>query len=184
MAQHKNMKTILIAIFVLIFVFMVVLYPFKIKWYFHFNLLKNMGFVVFKVMFIKLLCEKIKINERLEFEAEGEKTKNKKNKKFFKEYVLLLAKKVDVKHLDLFCDVGVGDDAYFVSMLSGYINAIGSALFSVFLNKYKDIKICYNTIPYYQEEKLEFAGKIIVSFNLINVFVSLYLARKTTKKEV
>ena len=88
----------------------------------------------------------------------------------------------ELKKIDTFCDVGAEDDAYFVSMLSGYIGSFLSIISSIFLNNYKGIKIFNYFNPNYNESKLEFSGKIIVEFNLIAVILSLLSTFKATKK--
>lgn len=164
----------------ILLIIMIVMYPFKIKWSFHINLLENVGFVVFKVLFIRLLCERFKINSKCEFEIEREKKKNKnKNSQiFFQGYIYNLAKLVDVKSIDMFTDIGYGDDAYFVSMLTGCVEASLMCLFSLFLNKYKSVKIFNKSESCYEKDVLMLTGKIIVSFNLMAVFVSLFNAYK------
>ena len=158
-------------------------YPFRIKWSFHFNILKNIGFVVFKVLFIRLLCERFKINNKCEFEYEKEKKKSKKNQEFFHEYIMALAKRVDVKRIDFFSEIGLVDDAYFLSMFDGFVSVGLYNLIGLFLNKYKDIKIFYDNTVVYEGEKLEFTGKIIVTFSLVSVIISVISALKILIKK-
>ena len=178
LTQYKSMKWLLIG-FIFMFILLVVTYPFKISWYFHINLLNNIGFVVFKVLFIRLMCERFKIDNHFEFQTEREK---KKNQVFFHNYIFCLSKRVDVKKIDVFCDVGSEEDAYFISMLNGYIDAVLAMVSGVFLNRFKSLKIFNNVEPYYEKSILEFTGKIIVSFNLISVLLSTIMAYKLTKK--
>ena len=89
LTQYKSMKWLLIG-FIFMFILLVVTYPFKISWYFHINLLNNIGFVVFKVLFIRLMCERFKIDNHFEFQTEREK-KKKKNQVFFHNYIFCLS---------------------------------------------------------------------------------------------
>ena len=174
------MKTTLIIILLFLLILMVVNYPLKIKWSFHFNVLKNIGFIVFKVFFIRLLSERVKINKEFEFVAEKEKGE-KKSSLFFKNYMLSLAKKVNVKNIDIICDLGA-DDAYFISVISGSALTFISSVIAFILNKYEDVKIYYDLLPNYNEYQFELTGKIIVSFTIVDVFKSLIEAFKLTKR--
>jgi len=174
-------STKLVIIFIVFFVLLFITYPFKITWRFHINLLENLGFVVFKVLFIRLLCERFKISN-FEIKTEREKEKKRKNE-FFKNYIICLAKRVNAKKIDLFFDVGAEDDAYFVSMLSGYVGALFSSLSALLLNRYSGVKIFNSFVPNYEKSELNITGKIIVEFNLITVFISLITALKLTIKQ-
>jgi len=175
------MKTALLILLITFFMILFISYPFKIKWSFHFNVLKNVGFVVFKVLFIRLTCERFKINNKCEIEIESEK-KKKKDDQFLKQYIYSLAKRVDVKRIDLFCDIGLKDDAYLLSMTCGYIDSFFNICYSVLLNRYVDLKIFYRCEPTYQRECLEATGKIIVTFSLIDVLISVYNAYRRYKR--
>lgn len=171
----------ILILFIILFIVLVVLYPFKITWRFHINLLENIGFLVFKVLFIRLTVERFKISNDFKIEKEKEK-ESKKDKTFFHNYILSLAKRVNAKKIDFFSDVGAKDDAYFVSVFSGYLGVCLSSIFCLILNRYSLVKIFNYFVPNYREPRLEFTGKIIVTFNLISVLISLFEAYKLTKK--
>lgn len=176
-AHSKSMKVILI-VSILIFILLIITYPFRIKWSFHFNVLENIGFVVFKVLFIRLLCERFKINNKCEIETEREKKKSKKSEIFFHSYIYNLAKRVDVKRIEFFSDIGFKEDACFISLCCGVVNVSIEMLKSLFLVKYDNVKLYTKNSIDYENNKLEFTGKIVVCFNLVVVFLSLIQAFK------
>ena len=168
--------------FIILLIVLIIGYPFKIKWSFHINLLENVGFVVFKVLFIRLTCERFKLNSRGQIEVERER-KEKRNKLLIQKYIYSLAKRVEVKNVDLFVDVGAENDAYFVSVLSGYIGASLSVVEALIINKYEKVKMYVFYIPNYEESKLECTGKIIVRFSLIDVAFAFIEALKSFIKQ-
>lgn len=181
-AQDRSMKTFFLILFIILIVLLVISYPLKVRCGFHVNLLLNVGYISFNLAFIRLLAERFKINNKLEFE--GEKERNSKHKKLLTSYINNLTRRVDVKKLDLFFDVGVKDEACFVSLFCGYINSIVIGLFAALLSKYKNLDIYLKTNPYFNKESLEATGEMIVTFNLIDVVVSLLKAINNTKRRV
>lgn len=166
---------------------MFITYPFKIKGVFHVDVLNNVGFIAFKVLFIKLTAIRFKLSKNGKIKTH--KLKKKKNNYLFTFYVLSLAQKVDVKKLELFFDFG-DEDPFVASMISGYVGSFCSTIVSVFLNKYKGIKVFTSFMPNFDKKQLETSGEFVVTFSLIDVTLSFvhalkkYINHKKEKKNV
>ena len=68
------------------------------------------------------------------------------------------------------------------NMILASIIIVTSALLGFYLNRFHSLKIFNDFTPYYDKSKLEFTGKIIVTFNLISVFIALISAYRLTKQ--
>jgi len=183
------MKAFLLVLFITFFIIAFITYPFKIKGVFHIDVYNNVGFIAFKVLFIKLAAVRFKLADNGQIKVHKLKKKKKKDNYLFTFYVLSLAQKVNVKKLELFFDFG-NEDPYFASLVSGYMGAITSSIISVFLNRYEGVKIFTSFIPKFDKNQLEASGEFVVTFSLIDVLLSFinalskYINHKKEKRNV
>lgn len=175
------MKGALLGIAVALFVVLIVIYPFKLKAVFHINVLEDLCFLAIKVFDIKLFCARFTITKEGKFDMDKFNKKKKKKKKdplLLSSYFMCLAKMLHFKKLELFFTGGSSENAYYVSMLCGYVNAISSALYAVLLNKYKHIKIYSDIDPDYGQDRLELSASVVISFSLLDMIISVICAYK------
>ncbi len=169
------MKATLLIVFIVLFVVLLLVYPFKIKGAFHFNAIEDVGFVVLKVFVIKLVCMRFRFNNKggLELKKYKKKKKKKKPVTLLGSYFMSLAKKLDVKKIQFFFSSGVPDNAYLVCMVNGAVETISASMFAVLLNKYKHLKIFSDVDPVFNENKLEVTASVVVSFCLLDMLLSV-----------
>jgi len=191
LTQDKSMKTLILILLIIFMIIAVLNYPFRIRGTFHVDVLNNIGFAVFKVLFIRLLSEKFKLSKSGKIEVEKEKNKKrKKNKILINKYFKCLSERSHVRRVDLFFDAGSKENVFFVSMLSGYVGVITSSISAVLINKYKDIKLFNSFKPSYNKDKLEVTGDLIASFSLKDMITSFicaviyYFKKKKERKNV
>lgn len=192
LTQSICMKVLILIFFIIQLLICIITYPFKMKGAIHINVLENIGFAVIKVFNIRLFSGRFKMSQdgHLSMEKEKKNKKKKKNKTLLQHYFISLAKKVDVKKAELFFNGGREDDACFVSLVSGYINVLMSSLFAVLMNKYKTMKTFLSVEPDYNKNRMEITATGVISFCLLDMFLSVvhafisYLKEKEIEKNV
>ena len=179
------MKEIVLIFFIILFVVSVITYPFKLKGALHINVIENIGFAVIKVFNIRLFNAKFKVASDGHFamEKEKEKKQKKKNKELHRLYFMCLAKKIDLKKSEFFFTTGSTSDACLVSLIGGYINVFVSSVIAVLMTKYKHMKSFVNIEPDYQKDRIEMTASAVISFSLLDMFVSIMCALINYKKE-
>lgn len=175
------MKEIALTCLIILFILLVIVYSFKVKIVFHFNVFEMVGFVSIKALGFKMFSGKFTINEQMQFELEKPKKKSKKKKKpisLLTVYFLTLAKRLSVKKFEWYFTCGSNTDASLVSLLCGYVLCLDSIVSSVLLNSYSHVKIYNDIDPIYDSDRLEASSNIVVSFCLLDMLVSLFVAYK------
>ena len=173
------MKITLIVIASVVLFNLAVCYPFKIKAALHINFLEDVGFGAVKVFAFKLFCAKFKLSPSGKLEVNSAVKKKKKKKKgtlIKKCYKKSLIKFLHIKKFEILLDIGYKDNAYFVSMLSGYLSVLSSSAIAVLQNKYKCIKTFHRINPIYSDNRLEVSGSLVVSFSLLHMVMSIVYA--------
>ena len=181
------MRVTLLVLFVLVLGILFVTYPFKFKALLHINALKDVGFGAVKVMHVRLFCARFNISSTGKLNMDSGIKKKKKKKKpvtFRKVYFTCLAKLLTVKKVEILFDGGCKDSAYLVALLNGYINALSAIGVSWLINKYRHIRVFYNASPYFNENRLEISGSVVVAVSLLDIFLSVIYAYYCYKKEV
>ena len=171
--QSKSMKVVFFIALILLVV-SIVIYPFKMKGAVHVNVVENIGFAVVRVFNIRLFSGRLKMASggKVSLEKEKNKKKKNKNKGLSRHYFLSLIKKVVVKKAELFFNGGAENNAHLVSMVSGYVNVFVSSIFAVFMNKYNHMKTFISIEPEYEKERLELTALGVISFSLLDMFLS------------
>lgn len=169
---------VLISLLVLLFV-IVILYPFKVKMSFHFDVFELVGFVSIKAYVFKLFSGKL-IFEDGHFELfRGEKKqKKKKPMPLLSEYFISLSKKLSVEKFEWYFTCGSDSDARFVSLVCAYVLSLDAMLSSVLLNRYKHVEIFNDIDPIFDKDDLQVSSRSVVSFSFFDVFLSLFVAYK------
>lgn len=172
------MKIILLVLSLFLLFSFLILYPFKVRMNFHFNLFELVGFVSIRAYSIKLFSGKIIFEEdHFEFDC-GKKKQKKKPMMLLKEYFVSLSKRISVEKFEWFFSCGSDSDAKLVSLLCVNILSLDAILSSVLLNKYKHVEIFNDIDPIYDKEELQVSSRIVVCFNFLDVFLSLFVAYK------
>lgn len=172
------MKIILLVLSSILFFSFLILYPFKVRIDFHFNIFELVGFVSIKAYLIKLFSGKIVFEEN-RFEVDcGKKKQKKKPLRLLKEYFVSLSKRISVRKFECFFSFGSDSDAKLVSLLCANVLSFDAILSSILLNKYKHVEIFNDIEPIYDKEELQVSSRIVVCFNFLDVFLSLFVAYK------
>ncbi len=172
------MKLALIIFASILFLILILTYPFKIKVATHINFLKDVGFLAIKFTAIKLFCGRFTITKNGKFEVKNavKKKKKKKNKEVRKKYFTCLASMISVRKFELFLDAGHESNAYLVSLICGYIGALTMTGVGALMNRYHGMKVFTRINPSYTEYRLELSGSIVLRFTLLHIILSLACA--------
>ena len=177
------MKCIFLIVLIVLFVALVLIYPFKLKGALHADLVNNVAFVVIKVFDIKLHSSKVQISDG-KIKIDKKKKKNKhKDKKLHHYYFMSLIKKVNVKKLEVMLDVGFKNNPYLTSMLCGGISLLISCLSVIILELYGSNRVFESVQPHYDYNIFELSGELVVSFTLLDMFISIISAIINKRKE-
>ena len=180
------MQTILIVFFILSFITMIFVFPFKIRFMVHANLVDLKSFYCFKFWRIKLLCGMAEIGQK------GEVVIKNSNNLFEGEYDKLfiqnLAKefweRLDVKKVELFFTGGFVEDSYSSAIVCGTMTSIVQSLYSYLSQKYDDVKMFQDITPTFHETNLELTCDVVVSISCLQVLLSIFGANKLKSRKL
>jgi len=178
-AKPKVMRESLLIAAIIIFVFLALIYHFKIKIAFHANILDGLGFISIKFFLFRLFSAKFVLTEEGKFEMDEPKKKPKKKKKaplLLMVYFGTLAKRLDIKKFEIYLTCGSNENAEFVSIMSGTLLSVASIVSGILLEKYKHLKIFTDIDPLYDKDALEISSSIVVSFCLLDMLIAVVYA--------
>lgn len=175
------MRELILFITIGLFIMLIIIYPFKVKFAMHFNVFEAVGFISLRSLCFKLFSAKIVLNEAGEIDLIRGKKKLKKKKKplsLLSVYFLTLAKRLAVKKFEWYFTCGSDKNADTVSLICGYVLSLDAVISSILLNKYSHVKIYKDIDPIFDKERLEVASSVVVSFCLFDMFISVFTAYK------
>lgn len=180
-----SMKSILIVFFIVGFLLMLIMFPFKIKVMAHLDLISMKCFYCFKVWRIKVLCGRAKIDGEKQVIVENSDnlvTLNL-NKDFISILIKTISKKIEVKKVKLFFTGGFVEDSYASALVCGSVSAITKAVYSILSQTYKNVEIYEDVTPTFNETNLDVSVKIGLCVSLFSVLVSLIKADRIKTKQ-
>lgn len=178
-SQSKIMRDTFLVVCVLLFVVLILWYPFKVKIAVHLNVFDAIGFVSIRSLCFKLFSAKIQINENGRLELLQAKKKQQKKRKPFSllsVYFMTLAKRLSVKKFEWYFTYGSNKNADIVALICGYVLAFDSIVSGVLLNRYNHVKIYNDIDPIFDDNRFEVSTSVVVSFCLFDMFVSVFIA--------
>ena len=177
------MRNLLIVFFIISFIFLIVIFPFKTRLMGHINLVDLKCYYSLKSWIIKLLCGKIEfVNGR--FEVKNEDTIISKSYK--NEYIKMVGKEivseVDIKKVEVFFTGGFKEDSFSSAIMCGSIISFVETLFAYLSLKYDGVKMFKDIEPTFEENNLEVTLDLVVSISLWRIVSCFLRAGKNVEK--
>lgn len=178
------MRNLLIVFLSLTLFLMILLFPFKIRFMTHINLLKKKAFYSLKILGIKLLCGRAYIDEDNKFVVENSINiiKNNSNKDFILSFSKNFLSRMNVKKLELFFTGGLDNDSYSSAILCGVMSASVETLYSVLSLKYDHVRLYEDIKPTFNSTSFELTVDVVVSISLFSLVISLIKASLSSDK--
>lgn len=174
------MRNLLIVFFVIIFLILIITFPFKTRLMGHINLLEMKGFYSFKVWRVKLLCGKIFLNNLNEFEIQN--SNNMLNGEIDKNFLGALSKdvikKLEIEKIELFFTGGVSENSFMSAMMCGTVLSLIQTLYGYLSEQYECVHLYEDIVPTYNENNFELTFDIVVKISLFQICLSLIKAQK------
>ena len=176
------MRNLLIVFFVICFLFLIAIFPFKTRIMGHLNLMELKCFYSLKVWLINLISGKI-VFEDGKFEMTNEDSIL--TKAYNNEYMKLVGKEImssiDIKKLEIFFDGGFKDNSFSSAIMCGSVISFVETLFAYLSLKFDNVKMFKDIKPTFDENNLELTLDIVVSISLWKIVRCLIYAGKKNK---
>lgn len=178
------MKNVLIVFFIVCFFIMVLVFPFKVRCMGHFNILKLIGFYSLKIMNLKLINGRIMFRDgKLQIENSVNRIENGLSSGFTQNFTKELLSKLDVKKVELFFSGGIADNSFSSAIICGTISAFINSIYSIFSQKYENVKLYEDVDAKFGENNFEITFDIVISISFIAIIVSVLKALKLKNRE-
>lgn len=176
------MNAILIVFFIILFVILISILPFKVRMMSHLNLITLKLFYSFKFYRFKILCGKAEIvNGKFNILNSNNIIKGNVDKNFASEYLKNISKKMDIKKVELFFEGGFVEDSYLSAIMCGTITSSVRTIYSVLSLKYKNVKLYENILPTFYDTNLELTFDFVISISILQIFMCLIKSSKNIK---
>lgn len=168
------MKSILIVFFIVTLLFLLLIFPFKIRFMTHFNFLKLKGFYSVKILNIKLLSGMIyRKNGEIKVENSADMFSGNMSKPFMKKLIGELFNKLDVKKVEIFFTGGFAENSFSSAIMCGSVTSFVQTLYSILSQKYLNVKLYEDIAPTFKKDSLELTLDIVLSLNIFNIITSI-----------
>ena len=174
------MKSMLIVFFILVFLLMIMFFPFKIRLMSHVNLITAKCFYCFKFWRLKFLCGKIVLNEngKIEMHNSNNLLSGEYDKVFVSELSKQFLKRLDVKKMELFFTGGFVEDSYASAILCGTISSFVQTLYSFLSQRYENVKMFEDVLPTFHETNLELTFDVVVCISFFQMVLGVIKANR------
>lgn len=165
--------------FIFLLLFLILILPFKIKIGLHINVLENKGFYLIKVLFIKMLCGRVRIKEgKLEFENNNDLIfKKSKDEVYLNKVFMCLLSEMEICDLQIFIEFGNKSDAAQTAIFCGALESVLSGLFAVLKTKFNYMYQFLDIDTNYNKDALEATVGTIISISLWQILKCLIKAK-------
>lgn len=179
------MKSLLIVFFIVVLIFMIMLFPFKVRVATHINLLEYKAFYCFKVWRLKFLCGKAEIDSgKISVQNSNNMFAKDIDKDFAKELAKETLARLDVKKMEIFFTGGFEENSYASAMVCGTMTSLVRSAYSVLSQQYENVKLYEDIVPTFAESNLELTFDVVVRLSLFQIIISLLKAKiKINKME-
>jgi len=166
------MKYLLLIIAVVLLLISILIYPFKVKGLLYFNLFDEIICVAVTAFKIKLLNQRLIINQEGIVSFENNKEK-KQDSTLSSNYFSSLLKKIDVERVAIFFECGKSDDALYTSLACGTFNILTGSFYHFLYSKYGPVKFIAQANPNYGKDMVDLSARIVIRFSLMDMLVSV-----------
>ena len=120
-----------------------------------------------------MLCGKaeVKGGGKIEVENSSNMFSNDMDKDFAFELAKQLAKRMDIKKVEIFFTGGFEEDSYSSAIMCGSITSMVRSLYSVLSQKYKNVKMYEDIDPTFFETNLELTFDGVVAVSILKIFI-------------
>ena len=161
------MRNLLIVFFIISFLFLIVIFPFKTRLMGHINLIDLKCYYSLKSWLIKLFCGKVEFVDG-KIEVKNEDTLLTKS--YQNEYMKLVGKEivseVDIKKLEIYFTGGFKEDSFSSAIMCGSVISFVEMIFAYLSLKYDNVKMFKDIEPTFKENNLELTVDIVVSISV------------------
>ncbi len=176
------MRNILIVFFIICFVFLITILPFKTRLMGHLNLLDLKCYYSVKSWIIRLLTGKIFIENGKIVMTNENTIFSKTYDDFMKELSREILSKVDIKKMELFFSGGFKENSFTSAIACGVMVSMVEVMFGYLSLKYDDVKMYKDIKPTFEEDNLELTVDIVVSVSLWRLVKCFFDTSKKVKK--
>ena len=169
------MKSVLIVFFIVLFLVLLVAFPFKIRMAGHINLFEMKAYYCFKVWRFKFLCGKTEVDGVGKIKVENSNNMFSKDidKDFAKVFAKQMAAEVDVKKIELFFTGGLEEDSYASALMCGGVASVVYSLYGYLSQQYENVKLYEDITPTFSENNLELTFDGVVAVSLFGIMKTL-----------
>lgn len=177
------MRNLLIVFFVICFLILLAIFPFKTRFMGHINLIEMKCYYSVKSWILKLLCGKIVVeNGKLEMTNEDTLLSGSYNSEFMKKVTKEILSKLDVKKVEIFFTGGFKDNSFSSAIMCGTVLTLVQTIYGYLSLTFDDVKMYEDIKPTFDETNLELTIDLVVSISLIKLIKCFLLASKQLKK--
>ena len=177
------MRNLLIVFFVICFLFLIIIFPFKTRLMGHLNLIDLKCYYSLKTWILKILCGKIEL-ENGKIKMENDETLFSKT--YNNDYVKLVWKEllseIDVKKLEVFFSGGFKENSFSSAIMCGSVVSLVETIFGALSLRYDNVKMYKDIKPTFDENNLELTLDLVVSISLWRIVWCLLSAGKKLNK--
>ena len=149
----------------------------------HVNIIDNICVYTIKVLFIKILVGRLKINltDGLKIENDVNNLPAGTNPNFTDILLKTIIRKIEIDKFKVFSSLGAKNDAFLTAMAAGSVSTIFACLSAIILEYNPNATITRAVSPTFNENSAEIT--IVASFkiNILNIIISLIKAKKKFK---
>lgn len=177
------MKTVLIVFFIGSLFTLILVYPFKIRFMFHFDLFDFRGFYSVKILGIKLLSGMMyRKDGKIEVLNSADVFSGNMSKPFVKRLMAELLKKLNINKVEIFFVGGVKGNSFSSAMICGGVSSVVQTLYSVLSQKYYSVRLYQDVSAAYGKDKLELTFDIVTSISILSIIISIIKANFANNK--
>ena len=177
------MRNLLIVFFVICFLFLIIIFPFKTRLMGHVNLMEMKCYYSLKLWLIRLLNGKIVLEDG-KIKMFNDNTFLSKTYK--DEYVKIIGKEIlseiDVKKVEVFFTGGFKGNSFSSALVCGSMVSFIETLFGYLSLKFDNVKMYKDIETTFDENNLELTFDAVLSISLWRLITCLFSAGKIFKK--
>lgn len=176
------MQKVLIVFFIVFFVILVLVFPFKTRAMAHINLLELKCFYSVKIWLVKILCGMANFeNERLNILNDKTIFSGEYDDKF-KTFSKEVLKRIEVKKVELFFTGGAEDNSFTSAMVCGTMLSIVETIYAKLSLLYDDVKMYKDIEPTFKEDNFELTIDFVASISVVKLIISVIKSKKELKR--
>lgn len=176
------MRNLLIVFFIISFLFLIAIFPFKTRLMGHLNLIDLKCYYSLKTWVLKLLCGKIEfIDGKINMVNEETLISKSYNNEFMKVLGKEILDELDIKKVEVFFSGGFKEDSFSSAIMCGFVLSLVETIFGFLSLKFDDVKMYKDIEPTFEENNLDLTLDIVVSISLWKLLSCFLNAGKKSK---